>query len=131
MGKSKLPLSAGHDARSFSERFSLRFWRLWKRLSQQIGRSESRLQILVAGQQRSGTNMLMEVLDWSQHTDVIHETDPRGFVRYEMRPIAEIQALAQCSNAPCFVIKSLCELDQLGSLMDTLAPAKTLWIQFA
>jgi len=72
--------------------------------------------------------MLMNMLDWSRYTEAIHETDPRGFARYEMRPLVEIEALARQSNAPFFVIKSLCELDQLGGLMDRLAPAKTLWI---
>ena len=78
--------------------------------------------------QRSGTNMLMETLEWSAHTDVYHETDARAFIKYEMRPRAVIRELVERSRAPFFVIKSLCELDQIKSLMDEFAPAKTLWI---
>jgi len=84
--------------------------------------------VFVAGMQRSGTNLLMDVLDASADTQVFHETDPRAFERYEMRDPAVIQQLAQQCPAPVFVIKALCELDRIKSLMDTFAPAKTLWV---
>lgn len=72
--------------------------------------------------------MVMEVLDRSFHTDVYHETDPRAFEHYEMRAIEHIQTLATRSGAPHFVIKALCELDQVKSLMDTCSPSRTVWI---
>jgi hypothetical protein len=85
--------------------------------------------VFVAGLQRSGTNMLMEVLEWSPHTDVYHETDHRAFDQhYEMRSPEVIGDLARGSRAPFFVIKSLCELDRLRQLLDFFEPAKAVWI---
>jgi hypothetical protein len=78
--------------------------------------------------QRSGTNLLMDVLDASADTQVFHETDPRAFDRYEMRDLAVIQQLAKQCPAPVFVIKALCELDRIKPLMDAFTPAKTLWV---
>jgi hypothetical protein len=45
-----------------------------------------------------------------------------------MREPAVIGALAKGSKAPCFVIKALCELPKLPTLMEFLSPAKTVWI---
>jgi hypothetical protein len=105
-----------------------RLWRVWKPVRHRVAGSRPALTVFVAGMQRSGTNMLMETLEWSAHTDIYHETDPRAFDNYEMRPRAVIRELASRSRAPFFVIKSLCELDQIGSLLDEFAPAKAVWI---
>jgi len=113
------------------ERVERRLWRAWKSLSHQLwrsGRARTRTHVFVAGMQRSGTNMLMEILEWSAHTDVYHETDPRAFVRYGMRTRPVLHTLAESSAAPFFIIKSLCELDQLAELMEEFPPAKTLWL---
>ncbi len=82
----------------------------------------------VAGVQRSGTNMMMDVLERSEETDVYHERDSRAFDNFQMREPAVIHRLLERSNAPCFVIKSLCELQHLKSLMDDFSPARTVWI---
>jgi hypothetical protein len=86
------------------------------------------LHVFVAGMQRSGTNMLMDVLERSRGTEVVHESDARAFDNYEMRPAPMIHQLAATSHAPVFVIKALCELDQLSRLMDEFSPAKTVWL---
>ena len=78
--------------------------------------------------QRSGTNMLMETLEWSRHTDVYHETDPRTFDNYLMRPRAVVRQVAARSPAPAFVIKCLCELDEVRSLLGEFAPARAVWL---
>ena len=119
----------GHDRRSLRERAERKFFRGYKAVRQRIGPRLPRTHVFVAGMQRSGTNMLMELLDWSRHTDVYHETDPRAFTPgYEMRAPGVIHTLAQRSQAPFFVIKSLCELDRLRELLDDFAPAKAVWI---
>ena len=89
--------------------------------------------IFIAGVQRSGTNMMMDVLERSYETDVYHERDARAFENYQMRDIAAIRQLLQLSRAPFFVIKSLCELHGLGRLMDEFKMnktrlAKTVWV---
>ncbi len=123
----ELPLSAGYDTVTRRERALRVLWRYSKRVREQLRKPMPRQHVLIAGSQRSGTNMLMHVLQWSSYTHVFHESDPRAFERYEMRPTETIVALARHSKAPFFVIKSLCELDRLSELMDQLVPAKTLW----
>ncbi len=82
----------------------------------------------IAGVQRSGTNMMMDVLERSAETDVYHERDRRAFDNFQMREPAVIHSLLQRSNAPCFVIKSLCELQHLKKLMNDFTPSRTVWI---
>lgn len=120
--------ATGHDARSLPVRIRHALWRRGKALRQRVLPRPVAQHVFVAGMQRSGTNLLMDVLDASVATLVFHETDSRAFVRYEMRDLAVIRQLAQSSPAPVFVIKALCELDRIRSLMDTLSPAKTLWM---
>ncbi|RLQ20758.1 sulfotransferase family protein [Seongchinamella sediminis] len=82
----------------------------------------------IAGVQRSGTNMMMDVLERSAETDVYHERDRRAFDNYQMRQPAVIHSLLRRSRGRCFVIKSLCELQHLQRLMEEFTPARTVWI---
>jgi hypothetical protein len=120
--------ATGHDARSLPSRIRHALWRHSKAFRQRVLPRAVAHHVLVAGMQRSGTNLLMDVLDASADTQVFHETDPRAFERYEMRDLAVIRQLAQQCPAPVFVIKALCELDRIKPLMDTFSPAKTLWV---
>jgi hypothetical protein len=120
--------ATGHDARSLPLRIRHALWRHTKALRQRLQPHPVTQHVFVAGMQRSGTNLLMDVLDASVATRVFHETDPRAFERYEMRDLVVIQQLAHSSQAPVFVIKALCELDRIKSLMDALSPAKSLWV---
>ena len=88
----------------------------------------ARSRLFIAGMQRSGTNMLMNVLEKSMETDVYHERDSRAFVNYQMRSVIEIESLIKRSSAHICVIKALCELQDLSVLMNRLSPAKTVWI---
>lgn len=84
--------------------------------------------LLVGGVQRSGTNMLMDVLDRSVDTDVYGEANPRAYDDFELRPRQVLRALIADSKA-CFVVfKALCDLNALNRLLDDFAPAKALWI---
>jgi hypothetical protein len=108
-----------------------RFWLLsrkhvYHRLG--ISHERDRCRVLVAGMQRSGTNMLMNVLEECLETDVYHERDTRAFSNYRMRSPREIGVLIGRSPARVFVIKALCELQDLALLMDEFSPAKTIWI---
>jgi hypothetical protein len=87
-----------------------------------------RLTVFVAGVHRSGTNMMMEVLERSWETDVFNEADPRAFDDYMMRDEATIRELADRSAAPVVVVKALNEAHDLLHLMDVFAPAKAIWM---
>lgn len=125
---SQLPPSAGYDARSLQVRVRHALWRRAKAVRQALIPRPLALHVFVAGMQRSGTNLLMDVFDASVDTCVFHETDPSAFELYQMRDEAVIRALALQCTAPVFVIKALCELDRFPELMYTFAPAKTLWM---
>jgi hypothetical protein len=110
-----------------------RAWLLQRKALAQRLRTASRADrqrsyVFVAGMQRSGTNMMMDLLERSLETDVYHERDPRAFDDYQMRPRPVIHELATRSHAPVVVIKSLCELQELRSLMDEFSPAKAVWL---
>ncbi len=92
------------------------------------GDTHRRLHLFVAGVQRSGTNMLMDILEKSWIIDAYHERDERAFDNYKMRELPVIERLASKSPFPVFAIKSLFELQELPELMHHFPPAKALWI---
>lgn len=111
---------------------SKRCWLLKKQMVQTLhsdhNKSATKQAVFVAGVQRSGTNMMMDVLEQSYDTDVYHETDNRAFEDYEMRPRTVIHRLVNTSKASVVVIKALCELHEVRQLLDEFAPAKGIWI---
>lgn len=120
--------STGRDALSLTTRIRRVAWRKSKYLRQRLAPCPVAQHVFVAGMQRSGTNLLMDVLDASLMTQVFHETDVRAFHEYQMRELDVIHQLVQACPAPVFVIKALCELDRIKLLMETFSPAKTLWV---
>lgn len=91
--------------------------RLGYHLLKQTAVRESKV-IFIAGQQRSGTKMLMDVPERHWSIDVYQETDDRAFDNYMMRDQATIRRLFEQSKAKHFVIEALCELQQLRHLLD-------------
>ena len=84
--------------------------------------------VFVAGVQRSGTNMMMDLFDRSFETDAYHETDPRAFKDYDLRETEVLKSLASHSSAPFFVVKTLSNLDRLPALMEDFQPGRVVWI---
>ena len=105
---------------------------LKKKLShvQSAGRDsgEDQRVVFVSGVQRSGTNMLMSILEQNLDTDVYHESDRRAFENYIMRDESIVRGLMSASPFPDFVIKALHEGDRLRGLMDDFGPAKSIWL---
>jgi hypothetical protein len=100
-------------------------WSRWQLQPCPCTQRETRL---VAGAQRSGTNLVMDILEQSSTADVYHEHDPRAFDNYIMRPWPVIHTLRRQSKAPLFVIKALCESQHLPALLNEFAPAKAVWV---
>lgn len=117
-----------YDHRPIVQRLSGKAIRLLKGVSHKIFPVQDRQHVFVAGMQRSGTNMVMEVLDRSFETDVYHESDGRAFDNYEMRSIDVVQRLADESGAKFFVIKSLCELDKVREFLSIFDSSRVLWM---
>jgi len=107
-------------------------WRNWKNIRHHLLRNDPAQKlkrvIFVAGVQRSGTNMLMRVLDKSIDTRVYRESDPLAFDDYEMRPFTIIREVIGRTNAPFVVIKALCESDRLRALLDRFENSRAIWL---
>ncbi|MFC3104829.1 sulfotransferase family protein [Salinisphaera aquimarina] len=73
--------------------------------------------MFVAGVQRSGTNMVMDLLEADLATEVFHETDHRAFDNYELR-----------TPAPLSVPKALCEGQDVRYLLDQFSGSRCLWV---
>ena len=101
----------------------------WPILSATSKKTSSKVEcIFIAGMQRSGTNLVMDILERSLETDVYHERDQRAFDDYQMRERAVIHGLIDSSKAEYFIIKALCESQYLRSLLDEFEPSKALWV---
>ncbi|MCL6414688.1 sulfotransferase [Aestuariirhabdus sp. Z084] len=90
--------------------------------------ASSEKSILVAGVQRSGTNMVMDILDNCISTDVYHEIDSRAFDNYQMKSLPEILELKNNSSSYYFVIKTLCELQRIESIITALDDVRVVWV---
>jgi len=104
---------------------------LWfKKSSQNVFRKRTAPQavVFVAGVQRSGTNMMMDILERSMQTEVIRESDSRAFEDYELEPISTLEALARESPAQTTVFKALCNLQNLRQLLNCFPDSKTVWM---
>jgi hypothetical protein len=87
---------AGHDVRSARERIERRLWRAWKPLQHRLSRAQPRSRVFVAGMQRSGTNMLMEILEWSEYW--LHGDDRTCMINTCRRPRRAITLMALPSS---------------------------------
>ncbi|MEX2615196.1 MAG: sulfotransferase family protein [Alphaproteobacteria bacterium] len=92
------------------------------------GQPEAKRIVYVAGCQRSGTNLVLNMLEQSDLTDVYHETDSRSFDTYALRPESVIDALIAKSRPPFFVIKCLLESDRLTEFLDRFEDARGLFV---
>jgi hypothetical protein len=88
----------------------------------------TRMTAFVAGVQRSGTNMLIQILGASYETDVFNEDDKRAFDKYLMREPSVIHSLVTASRSPVIVVKALNEAHDLTGLLKEFAPAKAFWM---
>ena len=89
---------------------------------------EQKVVFFVAGVQRSGTNMLLSVLERPTATEVFRETDPRAYENFELRDVDVIRGLVARSYGRVTVFKALCELQKLRALLDAFPHAKAIWI---
>lgn len=111
---------------SIAQELDQRTFLFWKRL--RAARSGVRRVVIVAGVQRSGTNMLMEILEASPTTDVFHERDPRLYDDYHMRGDEVVERLVAASPHPVFIMKALLEPERVSGLMDRFGPARCFWV---
>ena len=82
----------------------------------------------VFGCQRSGTKMLVRVLDESATTRVYHEDDRAAFEDFQLRQDGVLRALIASSPAPSQVFKPICDSHEADRLLDRFEGSRALWI---
>jgi len=106
----------------------LRFKRARQHWAVRVLGSRQRHTLFVAGVQRSGTNMVMDLLEQDMSTMVFHETDRRAFKDYELRPIDCLSQLVDETAAPVTVFKALCECQDISVLLDSFVGSRCVWV---
>jgi len=84
--------------------------------------------ILLSGIQRSGTNMIEDILESSVDIDMFRETDKRVFGDYELDSLDTLYAAIAKSPAPTVAFKLLLDSDMIGNLLESLPQSKVIWI---
>ncbi len=82
----------------------------------------------VFGCQRSGTKMLMRILDESLETRIWHENNALAFQDFELRPDPVLRALGASSPARCQIFKPICDSQRADQLLGAFPSARGLWI---
>ena len=85
--------------------------------------------LFLVGCQRSGTNMVMDVLDRSYETWTYNEADKSpAFENYRIRTNAVLDSLLQKARARCVVFKPLCDSQWVDHLLSIRPNAKAIWL---
>ncbi len=82
----------------------------------------------VFGCQRSGTKMLMRILEESLQTRIWHENNALAFQDFELRDDPVLRALAASSPAPCQVFKPICDSQRADAVLDAFPASRGVWI---
>ena len=106
-----------------ANRSSKRFnqWRVFKRGVETIP-------VFLCGSQRSGTNMLLKVLDSSPETWIYNEDDPAAFKKLRLKPHDRRRKLINKAHCPIVVFKPLADSHNLDRIMEEHPNCKVIWI---
>jgi hypothetical protein len=91
-------------------------------------RRGSKVPVLIFGEQRSGTNMLLRCFGSSPATAIYNETDDEAFVDFELRSLEEIRHLVERSPASHVVLKPTADGNRAAEIADHLSGARVIWI---
>ncbi len=91
------------------------------------GWSRPRQVSFVFGCQRSGTKMVMRILENSPLTRIYHENHGSAFVDFQLRPDWVIRSLIAVTPAPCQVFKPICDSQEADLLLERFPDARGLW----
>ncbi len=86
-------------------------WREIAKLpAQLLARTPNKAVVLLAGSQRSGTNMMMGALDRHPLTTVFHEFDQRAFENYCLRPESQLVRIVRRAHGRRVIFKALMDI---------------------
>jgi hypothetical protein len=99
--------------------------RLLNRLSNRPGNAVA---VMLFGEMRSGTNMLLDCFDAALRAETFNETDDEAFVDYELRDLGFLRELVKRSAGTHVVFKPTADGNRAGEIMDALPGARGVWI---
>ena len=82
----------------------------------------------VFGCQRSGTKMVMRVLDRSPRTRIFHENHAVAFADFQLRPDRVIRSLVALNPAPVQIFKPICDSQEADRILARFPGARALWV---
>ncbi len=86
-----------------------------------------RTPVLIGGEQRSGTNFLINVLNRCKRTECYLENDEEAFNDYVLKDVDTVKRLVDKSHAKLVVFKPICDSQNFGMLLSTFPNAKAIW----
>jgi len=84
--------------------------------------------VFVLGCQRSGTDMLMSVLDAAPDTWTYGEDAPAAFRDFQLRPLEVIDGLVRRNRGEIVAFKSICDSHRADELLDRYPRSRVVWI---
>lgn len=104
-------------------------WLGGKYLLQKSRRLDARpAPLFIVGCQRSGTNMLLDVLGRSLETWIYSANNPRAFDNRRIKPAAELRPLLQTARCRWLVFKPLSDSQNIDRLLVDHPDGKAIWI---
>lgn len=82
----------------------------------------------VFGCQRSGTKMVMRILDNSPMVRIFHENHASAFSDFELRSDAVVRALVALNPAPAQIFKPICDSQRADELLANFPEANGVWV---
>lgn len=106
------------------------FWARQRKTASQAryGWTHPRRVTFVFGCQRSGTKMVMRILENSPETRIYHENHATAFVDFELRPDPVLRALVGLNPAPVQVFKPICDSQDADLILARWPAARGLWV---
>ena len=105
-----------------------RLRKAYKRLRNRLAaRPAASIPVFICGEQRSGTNFLMNVLERCRETECFHENDEDAFDNYRLRDGNTLERLIDRSGARIVAFKPICDSQNLGALLARFPQARALW----
>lgn len=103
--------------------------RAFKHASQALSASHKEARpLFIVGAQRSGTNMLLNVLDKSLETRTYNEDHPAAFEKYRLKDRQVRDRILRKASCAWGVFKPLCDTQHLDQLLADHQDGKALWI---
>ncbi|MBB4211579.1 hypothetical protein EV659_105117 [Rhodothalassium salexigens DSM 2132] len=100
---------------------------LWQTVARPFDRRAKSV-LIIAGVQRSGTNMMVEILERFFRTAVYNENHPAACTDFELHDTPTLRRLVERAPGDTVVFKALCDLDRVPALLDDLPGARAVWV---